>query len=114
MKKAARQATKPFPTRKAINFLSEIENDINQIVKAINHTYRINKLNTIWRHKEASNKKVLANQLGGVSKVISSLAEDIKTEEKVKEIEKNGFKDINVKKVISIGTCAIKEIINHE
>ena len=41
----------------------EIENDINQIVKAINHTYRINKLNMIWKQKEASNKKVLANQL---------------------------------------------------
>ena len=32
----------------------------------------------------------------------------------VKEIEKNGFKDINIKKVTSIGTCAIKEIIKHE
>jgi len=32
----------------------------------------------------------------------------------VKEIEKNGFKDISVKKVTSIGTCAIKEIIKHE
>ena len=32
----------------------------------------------------------------------------------VKEIEKNGFRDINVKKVTSIGTCAIKEIIKHE
>ena len=32
----------------------------------------------------------------------------------VKEIEKNGFKNINVKKVTSIGTCAIKEIIKHE
>lgn len=42
---------------------TEIENDINQIVKAINHTYRINKLNLIWKQKEASNKKVLANQL---------------------------------------------------
>lgn len=42
---------------------SEIENDINQIVKAINHTYRINKLNLIWRQREASNKKTLANQL---------------------------------------------------
>ena len=57
------------------------EADLEQIVKIINSTYRINKLNTIWRHKEANNKKVLANQLGGVSKVISSLAEDIKTEE---------------------------------
>ena len=41
----------------------EIENDINQIVKAINHTYRINKLNIMWKQKEASNKKVLASQL---------------------------------------------------
>lgn len=53
-----------------------------EIVKMLNSTYRINKLNMIWKHKEASNKKVLANQLGGVSKVISSLADDIKTEEK--------------------------------
>ena len=42
---------------------SKIENDIIQIVKVINHTYRINKLNMIWKQKEASNKKVLANQL---------------------------------------------------
>ena len=41
----------------------EIEKDILQIVKAINHTYRINKLNLVWKQKEASNKKVLANQL---------------------------------------------------
>lgn len=59
-----------------------IEENIMQIVKAINHTYRINKLNLIWKQKEASNKKVLANQLGGVSKVISSLAEDIGDKEK--------------------------------
>ena len=59
-----------------------------QIVKVLNSTYRINKLNTIWKHKEASNKKVLANQLGGVSKVISSLADDIKTEEKMEENSK--------------------------
>ena len=31
----------------------------------------------MWKQKEASNKKVLATQLGGVSKVISSVAEDI-------------------------------------
>lgn len=32
----------------------------------------------------------------------------------VKEIEKSGFKDINVKKVNSIGTCAIRKIIKDE
>ncbi len=41
----------------------EIENDIMQIVKAANHTYRINKLNLVWKQKEANNKKVLATQL---------------------------------------------------
>lgn len=34
--------------------------------------------------------------------------------ELVKEIEKNGFKEVNNKKINSIGTCAIKEKINHE
>lgn len=63
------------------------EESLKQIVKIINSTYRINKLNTIWKHKEANNKKVLANQLGGVSKVISSLAENIKTEEKEANLE---------------------------
>ncbi|MBQ2916943.1 MAG: hypothetical protein IJE59_02030 [Clostridia bacterium] len=42
---------------------NRIKEDINQVIKAINHTYRINKLNFIWKQKEASNKKVLANQL---------------------------------------------------
>jgi len=32
----------------------------------------------------------------------------------VREIEKNGFKETNIKKINSIGTCAIKEIIDHE
>lgn len=43
---------------------NEVEENIMQIVKAINHTYRINKLNLIWKQREASNKKILANQLG--------------------------------------------------
>ena len=42
---------------------AEIENDIKQIIKAINHTYRINKLNMVWKQKEAEHKKVLASQL---------------------------------------------------
>lgn len=37
--------------------------DLEQITKIINSTYRISKLNTLWKQKEANNKKVLANQL---------------------------------------------------
>lgn len=36
---------------------------LEPIIKIINSTYRINRLNTIWKHKEASNKQALASQL---------------------------------------------------
>ena len=52
-----------FIYRKEKNKYLNQKSDINQIVKAINHTYRINKLNLIWKQREASNKKTLANQL---------------------------------------------------
>lgn len=65
----------------------EDSTDVMDIVKVLNKTYEINKMDTILKQKEASNKKVLANQLGGVSKVISSIAEDI-TEQKEKEEKK--------------------------
>ena len=71
---------------------SQIQKDIEQIVKSINQTYRINKLNLIWKQKEASNKKVIANQLGGVSKVISSLADDIEGKDKNTETIKEDMK----------------------
>lgn len=70
----------------------QINNDINQIVKAINHTYRINKLNLLWKKKEAINKKTLANQLGGVSKVISSIADEIDEPKEEKEDNKTIYK----------------------
>jgi len=72
--------------------LPEGSNDIEKITRMLNNTYRINKLNTIWKQKEASNKKVLATQLGGVSKVISSIAEDIVEPEKEKTKEKQEYK----------------------
>lgn len=69
----------------------QIEEDIDKIVRTINYTYRINRLNIIWKQKEASNKRSLANQLGGVSKVISSVADEIKEtkkEEKKEDVPK--------------------------
>lgn len=55
----------------------EALNSLQELIKLINSTYRIHKLNMLWKVKEANNKRVLATQLGGVSKVISSLADDI-------------------------------------
>ena len=72
--------------------LPEDSDDIEKIIKILNNTYRVNKLNTIWKQKEASNKKVLATQLGGVSKVISSIAENIVEPEEQKEKDKQEYK----------------------
>ena len=64
----------------------EAKNNVEEVVKVINSTYRIHKLNILWKVKEANNKKILATQLGGVSKVISSIAEDI-DESKAEKVE---------------------------
>lgn len=64
----------------------EAKKNITEVVKVINATYRIHKLNILWKLREANNKRVLATQLGGVCKVISSIAEDI--DEKNTESEK--------------------------
>lgn len=67
----------------------EIERDIEQVIKAINEAYKISKVGFIWKQKMNENKRNIGNQLDGVSKVISSLAEDI--EEKIEQEEKQDF-----------------------
>lgn len=93
----------------------QINNDINQIVKAINHTYRINKLNLLWKKKEAMNKRTLANQLGGVSKVISSIADEIDEPKEEKENNKTNYKvKIGFSNVIKNGSTISGDNFIHE
>lgn len=63
----------------------ELNKDISNVVKVINDTYKINKLNLIWSKKVQDNKKTLSHQLSGVSQAISSLAENISEEEEEEE-----------------------------
>ena len=84
----------------------EIESDIKNIVKIINDTYKIHKLNLIWKQKEAANQRILATQLGGVSKVISSVAEDIRVGyETPASIDFNGKKSVKPNYKIQIGVA---------
>jgi len=93
----------------------QINNDINQIVKAINHTYRINKLNLLWKKKEAMNKKTLANQLGGVSKVISSIADEIDEHKEEKENNKINYKvQIGFSNIMKNGSTISGDNFIHE
>ena len=60
-----------------------IKDDVEQVVRIINRTYRINEMNFQWKQKLQDNRKSISKQLKGVSKAISEIAEDIsKTKEK--------------------------------
>ncbi len=62
-----------------------LENNIQEMIKAINDAYRISKVNFIWMQKVEENKKSISNQLDGVSKAISTIAYDIEQEFDAKE-----------------------------
>ena len=62
-----------------------IEKQLNEVLKVLNDTYKISKVNFVWQQKIDENKRTMSNQLEGVSKVISSLVnemEDDKQEDK--------------------------------
>ena len=56
---------------------NDIKEDIMQVVKIINYSYRVSKLNFIWKKKLDENKKAVSSQLQEVSNVIESLANDM-------------------------------------
>ena len=61
----------------------KMNENIDQIVKAVNYAYKVSKSNFIWEEKVKSNKKTVQAQLDGVSKAISSIA--VKMEEEIKQ-----------------------------
>lgn len=88
-----------------------IEQDIAKIVKVINHTYETGKINYLWKQKMLDNKKTISNQLEGVSKVISSVANEIDERQKQEEqFKKQQEEIINLctQKDISIADITIK------
>ena len=75
------------------NTKGQAREDIYQIVKAINYSYKISKINFIWKKKLDESKKNVSSQLKGVSEAILKMANDIDKKEdefyaKRKEITK--------------------------
>lgn len=60
---------------------NETKEDILKVVKIINYSYRVSKLNFIWKKKLDENKKAVSNQLEEVSRAIGSLAQNIEKPE---------------------------------
>ena len=82
----------------------KMNDDIEQIVKAVNYAYKISKSNFIWEEKVKSNKKNVQAQLDGVSKAISSIAVKIQN-------EINQDNDFEKEKNKVIQALEIKEIL---
>ena len=78
-----------FEDRKISEFLEE---NIEQMVRVINMSYKISKSSFVWQKKMEENKKNMKEQLNGVSKAISNLAQNI--EKDVTKEEEYG-KDTN-------------------
>ncbi|MCI8621040.1 MAG: hypothetical protein HFJ50_04685 [Clostridia bacterium] len=79
----------------------KVEEDINSVLRIINDTYKIGKINNLWKQRMKENKKVISSQLDGVSKAISSVAQSINS--KSKENFEKEKKEINI-------LCMQKEI----
>ena len=83
-----------------------IAEDVEQVVRIINRTYRINEMNFQWKTRLSENKKAMSKQLNGVSKAISEIAENI-SKEKVSEFSKY---EIQIKELLKQKEILIKEI----
>ena len=65
----------------------KVDEDIEQIVKAVNDAYKTSKSEFIWEEKIKTSKKNVQAQLDGVSKAINSIA--VKMEEEVNKEEEH-------------------------
>ena len=83
-----------------------IREDVNQVVRIINRTYRINEMNFQWKQRLHENKKTISKQLKGVSKAISDIAEDM-SKNKGKEFSKQ---ETEIKELLKQKEILVKEI----
>ena len=94
-----------FDDKKISQYLEE---NIIQMIRVINMSYKISKSNFVWMKRLKENKKNMKTQLDGLSKAISNIAQniekDIKEEEKFEKEKKEIIellkqKDIEAKEV---------------
>ena len=90
----------------------KLEENIMQIVRAINISYKVSKSDFIWKKKISQNRKNVEKQLIGVSKAIESMAKslekDIENEEKYSK-EKQEIITLLNQKEIEVQDIAIKK-----
>lgn len=79
-----------------------MENNIFQVIKNINYTYKISKINFVWKQKSIADKKNMSDKLNVVSKVISNLADEIETDKNEKQKELEEIKHVSKQRGIEL------------
>ena len=90
----------------------QLEDNIMQIVRTINVSYKVAKYNFIWKKKEEQTKKNISNQLKNVSNAIKSMAKDIEKDIKAEEkyqAERLEIVDLLRQKEIEVQDIMIKK-----
>ena len=85
------------------------EEDVKNIARLTSEVYKIGKINNLWKHKINENKKVISDQLDGVSKAISSVAKSIESQDEDFEEEKKEIKLLCAQKEIDILDINVKK-----
>ena len=86
------------------------QNDIDEIVRAINSSYRISKINFVWKKKLDEKKRTMSTQLNSVSEALSNLANQITTDEQEPyKKEKEEIKTLLKDKEINLKDITIKQ-----
>ncbi len=87
-----------------------VKNDIIKVVKMVNQTFKLNKINTVWKQKVDKSKEAMYSQLEGVSKVIRDVANDFnKNEDYLFEKEKEEIEILLLQKQIKVYELTITE-----
>lgn len=87
-----------------------IKEDVDQVVRIINRTYRINEMNFQWKQRLQENNKSISKQLKGVSKAISEIASEMsKNKEQTSQKKETEIKELLKQKEILVKEVRIKQ-----
>ncbi len=87
----------------------KVQEDVSKITKVINYSYRISKMNFIWKKKMDESKKNVSNQLEGVSEAIATLATEINKKQDTFEDKKQEIIALLEQKEIKVKDISIKK-----
>ena len=87
----------------------QAKEDVSKMIKAINYSYRISKMDFIWKKKLDESKKNASNQLKGVSEAISQMAEEIEEKQEEFQPQKEEIMHLLEQKKIVIHNIAIQK-----